>query len=406
MSDEAPSTSSSEIKTGREADSAAGGFREMPPNNPPPEKKEKEFTAREAGEALASKRTAESWPPKNSAEADPVFYTQPNGERADPREAISLERAASDLAAWRAAQEDEAEKSAENEFAKTVDKLRKDEGLDPETAQLPEPNQPQLEQSAINNEPSVPGLDAEVTKALSHPQIRQAIEEEMGKATQLQTQHTQQIELANHFAQAAFLEHYPDLQALPLDQVVPALRQMARTNPQRFKAAIATLERVGQAAAAQHHFQQQRAAAEKASFDRYAAEQDAAFERMRGNPTLPQKQAVATEMVSYAKELGVDRNTLVHLLQTNPIMRHSAFQKMIHDAVEARIAKREAAKYRDKLAPPTLPHVNKPGNGSGRGVERGQADLAALSRALTGAKTQNDALKAGAALLAARRKGR
>jgi hypothetical protein len=74
-------------------------------------------------------------------------------------------------------------------------------------------------------------------------------------------------------------------------------------------------------------------------------------------------QAVGKEMVAYASELGIQRDQLEHLFKTEPIMRHSAFQKMIYDAIQYRMLKSAPA----KAIPKNVPSVMKPGVAASKG---------------------------------------
>lgn len=181
--------------------------------------------------------------------------------------------------------------------------------------------------------------------------------------------------------------------------MVEAFQKLGQIDPQRYNEALSTLQRVAHVESAVIQNEQRAAQAQRQNFEKYASEHDQAFQKRIGNQTPQQKQAIGQELLNYAKEFGLDRGTLVHLLQNNPIMRHSAFQHMLHTAVEARLAKKAVSNYRNKAAP--VPHVNKPGHG-GAVASRGQSDLAALNAALNKSNSVADAAK----LLIARRKGR
>jgi hypothetical protein len=391
MSDEAPSTSGgSEPLTGRQADNAAGGFKEMPANTAP-ERKEKEITTREAAAELAASRG------ETTSEPDPVFYSNGKGGRAPANEAISLERAQQDRAAWIKAQSDNAEVESMLQFDNAVSQHHQDEGLDPATAQVPEPNTPQLD-----SEPTVDGLHPEVAKAIKLPQVRQHLEAEQAKVAQAESQYAAATKRSYTAGLATIAVAFPEFQNRTADQIIATMRQMEHANPQRYAQALNALNKMADTEKALIANEQRQQHAQRQQFEHHARTEDAKFERMV--PRTPQqKAAVGKELVAYAAELGISQNQLAHALQTNPVLRTAAFQKVISDAVEARLAKKAVAAYRNKAAP--VPHVAKPGNGGGR-IATTNADLASLNRTLNTAKTQNDALRAAAALLTARRKGR
>jgi hypothetical protein len=389
----APSASS-EPATGRVAENAAAGFREMPPNQPPA-RKEKEFsTAREAGADLANRRAVDTWgQPK--VETVPVEYRTPKGDKAPANAAISLERAADDLKAWRDAQENQVELGAAVEFDRDVDLNRFAEGLgaNPEA----QPNQPQLEQQPQIEQAATPGVDPRVSEALKHPQVREAIQAEVTKAQETQTQYSKAVQNAYNASLVFFGHAYPEFQNMTAEQVVPAMQQLAQTNPQRFQQAVGALQAAAKVETAMIADQKR----QHEVHNKWLNEQNQIFERSIANRTPQQRAAIGQETVAYAAELGVNKATLIDALQKNPVLRSAVIQRMIVDAVEARLARKEVAKQRAKAAP--VPHVQKPGNSGNRGIERGQADLAALNKRISDSRTVDGSLRAAAALLSAKR---
>lgn len=74
----------------------------------------------------------------------------------------------------------------------------------------------------IDGEP-VQGLDPEVAKALEHPQVRQAIQEELTKAETAQRSYGEAINTAFTYAQAGVVDHFPELANLPIEHWEGAL---------------------------------------------------------------------------------------------------------------------------------------------------------------------------------------
>jgi hypothetical protein len=398
----APSNSpSSDSAFGRVAEERKHGFTQMPTHDGEPPKPKRDFaTAREAGEELEGKRRRTG---NVEQPVEEIAYRNRDGSTADPKETITLNRAADDRKEFLDARAKMAETIDNFDVADSVEQRRVAEGI-----AATEPSQPQLEQphadpaaQQFERDAVEAGVDPELAKVLRNRQARQALESEFEKVGKLQAEHAQQIQVLQHFARENWLAGYPELARLPVDQIAPALNQMAQTNPQRAQAAVASLRRVGEAAVVHEQHQAQRAHVERQQFQANAKIQDAQFEKMIGPQTPQQRQAASMEMVAYAAEMGIDRSTLIHLLQTNPILRHSAFQHMIHTAVTARIAKREGAKYREKIDR-TVPPVNRPGHTNSPRGNRGNENLAALAQKAN----SSGSLKDMAALLAAKRRGR
>ena len=399
----APSAPSSVVPTGRVAEERKNGYTQMATQDGEAPKKPKEYaSAREAGDALDGKRRRSGNVEKPVEE---IKYKNADGSTADERQTISIERGADDLAQMRKANSGMAEALAADDVADKVDALRTKNADVIAAGSATEPNQPQLEQPAADpaaqqfeRDAVAAGVDPALARVLQHPQARKALEAEFGKVAALQQDNSNKIQLAQFFAREAWLSGFSDLAKFPLDRIAPELVRLHQTNPQRAKAAMASLQRVGDMAAWAENHAAQAAHAERQQFAREAQIQDAQFEKMVGPRSPQQRAAVGTETAAYAAELGIPLPTLVHLLQTNPIMRHSAFQKMMYDAVTSRMNAREAAKYRDKIDR-TLPPVNRPGT-TGPRTSRGNANLAELAQKAN----SNPSLKSMAALLAAKRR--
>jgi hypothetical protein len=416
-----PASAGDSQLTGRFADEAKHGYQEMRPSAsaPKPQRTEREFaTGREAADELAKKRRRQN---HTATEARPVEYQDEKGRKAPANETVDLNRAADDLKTSRISDASGKELGDRHQLALDVDALRAKNGvptqiddanidpnqIDPRVFGDPQSHlqpQPQIDPQHLppHLQPA-PGVDPEVSRAMQHPQVREAVQQEFNKAFDLQAKHEQQIQTANDFAVAAFRSAVPEFNGLRADQFVARLQQLQRTNPARYQQVSQMLDNVGKTGMARQQVEQQRAHAERQEFQRYSGEQDRTFDRMVANHTPQQRQAIATEMVSYAQEMGVDQKTLVHLMQTNPIMRHSAFQKMMHDATVGRLAQKQLAQMRQQQRAANLPPVARPGHSNGGGVRQVQsANLQALSSKLSQSGDARDA----AALLIAQRNAR
>jgi hypothetical protein len=407
-----PASASDAQLTGRFADEAKNGYRSMPE---PQKREEREFaTGREAAEELAKKRK----PIRNVDinPVQPVEYRDDRGRKISDKETITPERGADDLKRKRLTDASVKELTDRDWLARDIDNLRREAGVPTDPTAPVDPNQidphvfgdlphqaPQIDpqhlpQDMRPQQPPPPGVDPEVHRAMQLPQVREHFEREHGKVTQLQQHHAQQVQVANDFAQAAFRSAVPELANLRTDQIVPFLNQMAKTNPPRFKQAMALLDNVTKANTARQQVEQQRAHAEKQEFTRYSKEHDAAFDRRMAAHTPEQRRAIGAELVSYAAELGVDQRTLTSLMATNPIMRHSAFQSMMADAAAHRLAQKSLATMRQQQRAANLPPVIRPGSGAPRTTVQ-SANLQSLSTKLS----QTGDAKDAAALLIARR---
>jgi hypothetical protein len=406
---------SDEMRTGLAAEEHKNGFRPMPERPAPkPERLEREFgSSREALREIADNRREN----RKTPEAEPVFYGTTDGKTMPENRTVKIDRAAEDLTSHREGQAIMSEIAARDDLARKVDKLRADAGVptDPNDkvrnqvdptlfGDLPH-QAPQIDPQHMHPElhptpPAPPGIDPEVHRAMQLRQVREHFEQEHGKVTQLQQQHAQQVQVAQDFAQAAFRSAVPELANLRPDQIVPFLNQMAKTNPPRFKQAMALLDNVAKANTARQQVEQRRVQAEQQQFQRYAQEQDKTFDRMMGQRTPQQRQELATEMVAYAAEMGIDRSTLLNLMKTNPIMRHAGFQRMMAEATAARLAQKQLAAMRQQQRAANIPPVIRPGTSNGGGVRAVQsANLQALSAKLN---QTGDAKDAAALLMAMR----
>lgn len=253
------------------------GYREMSERKPQPQRTEREFaTGREAADELAKKRRGQG---STAPEARPVQYQDERGRKAPKNETVDLNRAADDLKASRITDASAKELTDRDFLARDIDNLRAKHGtptqiddanIDPDQidprlfgdpASHLQPQQPQIDPAHM--QPTPTGIDPEVHRAMQHPQVREAMQQEFNKAAQLQQQHAQQVQVANDFAVAAFRSAVPELNGLRTDQFVARLQEIQRTNPARYKQVLGMLDNVGKTAMARQQVEQQRAHAER-----------------------------------------------------------------------------------------------------------------------------------------------
>ena len=148
---------------------------------------------------------------------------------------------------------------------------------------------------------------------------------------------------------------------------------------------------------AQHAFAQQAAQQQQAQqaeqarqFEAYKQEQDARV------PVIQNLPEVQKEVFAIAQEHGISKQELMQLYENNPVMRHSAFQIMMHDAAQYRLAKKAVTQA--KVTP--IAKVQRPGTSGEAAFDR--SELSSLQREFN----LNPSSKLGAQLLAARRGAR
>jgi hypothetical protein len=405
-----PASASDAQLTGRFADEAKHGYREMPAERTAPKRPEREErtfeTGRQAADELAKKRREQGHVP--TAPRETGYWNDDKSYVAPKNETVTLERAATDLAGSRFRDAVEKEITDRDFLARDIDKLRKDAGVPTDPTAPVDPNQinphvfgdlqaqaPQIDPTHLPQDlqPAPPGVDPDLHRAFQNPKIRNAVEQEFGKVAQ-------QVNVANDFAQAAFRSAFPELNNLRADQIVAHLNQLAKTNPARFRQAQSLLDNVAKAGNARQVVEQQRTQREQQEFQRFSQEQDRAFDKMvaHRNYTPQQKAAMGQEAVAYAAEMGIDAGTLRHVMMTNPALRSAAFQKVMHDAIVGRMAAKSLATLQQQQRAANIPPVARPGH-SNTGVTRQTANLQTLNEKLN----QSGSAKDAAALLIARR---
>jgi hypothetical protein len=376
MSDE-----SEAVLTGASFELQSAGYRPMPD----PE----ERPVRDAIDAdAASLRGAAE---RRADVASPVMvreYVDEAGNAVDRDEAVTLERAARDHARARAeeARDVSVEISAPDPSAREAAGAFGDESREPdeELGQQDGRSDAVAETNEMKHEAG--RLASELEKALQHPQVVQAIEEKIGEAEKARQSYREGLASAVQIAQASFLSQFPEFAGMPAEQVPAALELMSREDPGRFgriQAAVAMSDRLLAQQSQEHHRQ---AEAAQQSFNSFSQEQDGKLEGMLKNEPRAVRQAVAAEIVAAAKESGIPPAELNRLFQTEPLMRHATFQRMMYDAARYRLMMRA----KDTAVTKAVPPVIRPGVSTSSG-ERG-ADLRALNARLTSSGDLKDAV--------------
>jgi len=340
-------------------------------------------------------------------------YLGPDGKPAAANEAITLERAGRDYASATAAERLVAESETSKALGARVDALRAEAlANDPDAAEfygfdLAETKANKADAKNVESERSVnapegvgndpAGLDPELEKALQHPQVRRAIEEQVGEAEQTRQNYLNGLAAATQIAQVSFLSQFPELAGVAPEQLPGALEQMSRQDPTKLARVQAMVEATEQLFAQQRVENSHQAELAQQGFQSYARSEDARFETMlKGEPRETQA-AVTAEIFASAKASGVEPAELNRLFKSEPLMRNAVFQRMMYDAGKYRLM----MKARDAAAARPLPPVQRPGTAR-TPAEREHADLRTLNARLSSSGDIKDAV----ALYHARKAGR
>lgn len=239
-----------------------------------------------------------------------VYYE--TGEPVPENWAQTVEQAASDISNVHRWEKDvfDAEHSAKVAAeidAKRAEKLK----ADPRSAEhygIEAKADDALDGEATADEPYVAPTDGElhpeVAKALKHPQVRQAIEQELSTATQSREAYTAALENSRVHTVATLAEVVPHLIGLPPAQLEQGLATLAEVDPPAFNKAMNILGRANTIVQAQQQEHQRQTEAARQNFEAYAKSEDAKFRSMV-DFTPAKSQEVGREMVAYASELGI-----------------------------------------------------------------------------------------------------
>jgi hypothetical protein len=359
------------------------------------------------------------------------WFARDTGEPLDPNISTSKEQAADALSAYRVARDTAAQDAQDrdlkaaidnprielevtdpsaaaqygfkNEITRAVDEFARDMGVDPVATQ------PTME--AAPEQPArdaTPGLDPEVERALQHPQIRAAVEQELAQAAQAQQQYAAAIEQANNFAQANLItEHLPELARLSRDQWESAIMTI-NAQPEghaRVQRAMGAISRVAQLSAEQARLAQEHQARSQAQrnaeIEKWSEGENRKYEQFlaREGLTLEQVQPAVQDYVS--RTLGMSRAELARVVADNPILRGEKASILFTHA--AKWAQAEQAR-KNIVAKPLPPAVRPGAQAPGMSANSNAGKIAALTKALDSA-TGMAAIRIASQLTSLRRKG-
>ncbi len=394
--------------TGAAFELANAGYRSMPDQ-------EEKHGGEEIGSDSASLREAALQISGPRDEVTVRKYTDSRGEPAAPNEAVTLERAGRDYARATAADRLLAENETSQALAARVDALRaealakdpdaadfygfeprqaKTDSADPENT---EPETSQIEPAEAKGDPAPGELDPEIEKALQHPQVRQAIEQQIDEAEKTRQSYLDGLAAATQIAQVSFLSQFPELASIAPEHLPGALELMSRQDPAKFARVQAMVETTEQLFAQQQQESRWQAETAQRNFLAFAKSEDARLETMlKGEPKATQH-AVSAEIMASAKASGVEPAELFRLFNSEPLMRNAVFQRMMYDAGKYRLM----IKAKEAAATKPVPPVQRPGMAR-TPAERERADLRTLSAKLSSSGDIKDAV----ALYNARKSGR
>ncbi|WP_316180240.1 MULTISPECIES: hypothetical protein [unclassified Bradyrhizobium] len=312
-------------------------------------------------------------------------YVDEAGNLVDRGESVTLERAARDHARVRAAEVGEASRGTPD--SDSSDHLGSPANGEPDGFEPASGEAESTAETGSTQHDASSRLAPELERALQHPQVLQAIEEKIGEAEQARQSYREGLASAVQIAQASFLSQFPEFAGMPAEQVPAALERMSREDPGRFGRIQAAVAMSDQLLAQQAEAQRQHAEVAQRSFQSFAQEQDDRLEGMLKSEPRAMRQAVAAEIVASAKESGIPASELNRLFQTEPLMRHATFQRMMYDAARYRLMMRA----KDAAVTKAVPPVVRPGVSVSSG-ERGRTDLRALNARLTSSGDLKDAV--------------
>jgi hypothetical protein len=349
---------------GQELANAEAGFTTKPRDDAPESELEGDAAVRAAAEGLASRRQAEA-----NISVTEIMAADPDRPA---NEAQSVEQAGAELANARVQLSRFAEGIDLSRLADTVDAARaeavagdkdvaKHYGLDLQEAEKPESK---VEEVAAKDEQvdpataaaidAVEGLDETTKRALKIPQVRAAIEQQLGEVESARQQLATDRALAMQFSQAAFVESFPELAGLQPAQLEAGLQFLAQNAPQRFQQALGILNRVSALQAQTQQVDHARQQEQRQHFEASVLSEDVRLAEMFGGDKTAAEAANAAT-ISYLADHGIPRHQMVQTFMANPVLSTAEARRTIWEASEYR-----RIKELPRAVPQNLPPVQRP----------------------------------------------
>jgi hypothetical protein len=408
-------TPSSEGLYGREAELVEAGYIVRPdgPEAAPEEYGSDEASLRELARKKWGDKTAEI------PSRDLIFLE--TGERVPDNVAQTVEQASSDLTNVHRWEYEQWEQGNLAKVAEDVDKARAEKikgnpvlkehyGVDPDadaaakTGEIPadaaraDGDGKNLETVLAEKPPAGDApLDPVLDKAIrEHPQVRQAVAEELGEARKVTEAYSAGLENSRIHTLATLAEVVPHLAGLPPQQFEQGLAVLAQVDPPAFQQAMNILGRAHTIAQAQVQEQQRQAQVQYQQFENHVrSEDDRLVELFKGDKA--KAEAANQAVLSYLDGHGVPKDQRLSMVMNNPVLR----------TAEARETIWKAAKYDElmkapaKAIPKPVPKIQKPGISASKESRDGDTIQAARAK-LAASGSPDDAY----ALYTAKRKAR
>ena len=330
--------------TGQAGVEAAAGFKPMPGEAAVSE--DESLTLSEATESRAEGGDTAKVVERNYVDGD----GKPAGvdERGKITETLSVERAAQDLTALRQAEFDHVGRSISKDFAEAVDALRADRHKgDPAVAEhysveVPTADAPPVDAKPGEEPPAAAegDLDADLERALNHPRIKAALENQISENYEVQQQHAKGVKAAVEYAALAFADQFPEFATIPQEQWQTALAMLNQTNPGRAAMVANYIGRANQIAARHEHLTREQEMKTQREFREYAKAEDAKFEAIAPN-VGPE---IVSEIRASLKESGIEPAEFWRLTQSDKTLRSSFAQKTMWEAAQYRLMKAAPAR--------------------------------------------------------------
>jgi hypothetical protein len=422
--DESGQFTSPEPTTGIAAVEESQGYKSMPAPAEP------EIAEQSIEEAVANQQAGRA-AAEPSQDIIEVGY-QKDGERVDPNETVSLDRASTDLGKYHGEMNATAERHLSAEFRAEVLKQRADLieaapelseqlGLDAaETLAKAEAAKAAEQPTETNDaarlaEPAtqsdafdtIEGLEPELKEVLrKSPQAREFLEKNAAETETFSKAYSAALQNGQQLMRGTVAALAPQLNQIPFENWAAAITQIAQTDPVRGKLIVDTLQNWN---AIQQQDQLQRtyhesvsqheAAAQRQALETWRAEQNALVDKAIPL-TRVAKAEFADDLVNYVAGFGVTRADLSRALEHNPLLSSAAFQHMAYQAVQY---DKMMKAPKPRATPASVP-VTRPGTASHR-TSGNDSTVSSLQRQLAAAPSQQQQLKIAAKLLAAKRAG-
>lgn len=243
-------------------------------------------------------------------------------------------------------------------------------------------------------EPAVADSEPDLEKALAHPKIRAAIEQQAAEIETARHAHVSGLAAATQIAEQSFFSQFREFADVPPDQRMAVFAAIAQREPARAESIRAAVMQMGELVA-QHGAESSKLAAEhETKTKEYVRAESERFEKMVAATPKAERVAIENGIVARIKEYGGDPEQFIKLMGKSEFS-NATVQRLLWDV--GRLHKIESAGRPTPSRAP-IPRVQAPGTSVSRG-ERNTANLDSLNSKLS--KTGN--LKDATALLLAKR---